>query len=97
MTQAEQQLRKAGAPVEIEKSLNEQGAEGLKNAGRKNMRYGALWFISGIVLMALSYLAEAAGVGGGRNILAWGAILFGSFRSSARDGSRRAAFEPKGS
>src|SRR5262249_10824158 len=76
MTRAEQQLPKGGAPADIE----EMEAQRLKDAGRRNMRYGALWCISGLFLMALSCLAMAAGVGGGRYILAWGVILFGSFQ-----------------
>jgi hypothetical protein len=49
-------------------------------SGRKNIRYGALWCISGIVLLTLSYLAAAAGVGSGKYTVAWGVILFGGFR-----------------
>ena len=49
-------------------------------SGRKNIRYGALWCISGIVLLTLSYLAAAAGVGSGKYTVAWVVILLGGFR-----------------
>jgi hypothetical protein len=53
---------------------------GTESQGRRNMRYGALWCILGIILLTLSYLAAAAGVVGGRHVLAWVVILFGGFR-----------------
>jgi hypothetical protein len=49
-------------------------------SSRKNMRYGALWCILGLVLMALGYLAAGAGIVGGRYTLAWVVILLGGFR-----------------
>jgi hypothetical protein len=93
---AGQQLRNGVAPTVIEKGLTERGldaeaaaivtsnlmqakARALKNAGRKNMLYGALWCIGGIVVTVLSYQA-AANAGGGRYVLAWGAILFGGMQ-----------------
>ena len=93
---AGQQMRKGAEPAEIEKSLTEQGldantaaivvrnllkakAEGLKRAGRKNMLYGALWCIGGTVITALSYQA-AVNAGGGKYVLAWGAIVFGGIQ-----------------
>jgi hypothetical protein len=93
---AGQQMRNGAAPPTIEKTLIGQGldaqmaatvvsnlmqarAKALKAAGRKNMLYGGLWCIGGIVVTALSYQA-AANAGGGRYILAWGAILFGGIQ-----------------
>src|SRR5712692_7157482 len=93
---AGQQMRNGVAPEVIEKSLIERGmgaqaaatvvnnlaqakAKALKDAGRKNMLYGAMWCIGGIVVTALSYRA-AANSGGGRYVLAWGAILFGGIQ-----------------
>jgi hypothetical protein len=89
-------MRNGAAPAEIEKSLTEQGLdanaaavvvgnlmkakdEALKRAARKNMLYGALWCIGGIVITALSYQAAVNG-GGGKYVLAWGAILFGGIQ-----------------
>jgi hypothetical protein len=93
---AGQQMRNGVALAVIEKSLIERGldaetaaiaisnlkqakAKALKNAGHKNMLHGALWCIGGIVVTALSYQA-AANAGGGRYVLAWGAILFGGIQ-----------------
>jgi hypothetical protein len=93
---AAQQMRNGVAPEVIEKSLIQRGmdaekaatlvgnlkqakAKGLKGAGRKNMLYGAMWCLGGIVVTALSYQA-AANSGGGRYVLAWGAILFGGIQ-----------------
>jgi hypothetical protein len=60
-------------------NLKQARAKALKNAGRKNMLYGALWCIGGVVVTALSYQASANG-GGGKYFLAWGAILFGGIQ-----------------
>jgi hypothetical protein len=93
---AGQQMRNGVAPAVIEKNLTERGldaeaaaivvsnlmqakANALKQAGRKNMLYGALWCIGGIVVTALSFQA-AANAGGGKYVLAWGAILFGGIQ-----------------
>jgi hypothetical protein len=93
---AGQQMRNGVAPAEIEKNLTERGLDAkaaalvvreLKHAkgrafeevGRKNMLYGALWCIGGIVVTAMSYLA-AANAGGGKYLLAWGAIAFGGIQ-----------------
>jgi hypothetical protein len=76
---AGQLLRKGVAPRSIEKSLTDQGLDAeaaavvvmqaTNRVGRKNMIYGLLWCIGGIVVTALSYY-----------VLAWGAILFGGFQ-----------------
>jgi hypothetical protein len=63
-----QQLNADAAAVVIS-NLMRAKAQALKNAGRKNMLYGALWCIGGIVVTALSYQA-AANAGSGRYILA---------------------------
>jgi hypothetical protein len=47
-------------------------------AAKTNMFYGALWCIGGFAVTAITYQAAAAG--GGRYILAWGAILFGGIQ-----------------
>jgi hypothetical protein len=93
---AGQLMRKGIAPRLIEKSLTDQGLDAeaaavvvsnliqarvkaIKRVGRKNMIYGALWCVGGIVVTALSYQA-AARAGGGRYVLAWGAILLGGIQ-----------------
>jgi hypothetical protein len=63
----------------LKQSVKQSKTNGLKQVGRKNMLYGALWCIGGVVVTALSYQA-AANSGGGRYVLAWGAILFGGLQ-----------------
>jgi hypothetical protein len=48
-----------------------------QEAAQKNMLYGAVWCIGGIVVTALTY-AAASGGGGGSYVVAWGAIVFGA-------------------
>lgn len=43
--------------------------------GSKNMLFGALWCIGGIVVTAATYSAAS---GGGTYVVAWGAIVFGA-------------------
>src|SRR5436305_1869017 len=51
----------------------------LKQAGQKNMLYGALWCIGGTLVTIISYTA-ADSSGGGKYVIAWGAIVFGAFQ-----------------
>jgi hypothetical protein len=53
--------------------------EGAREAGQKNMLLGALWCIGGTVVTVVSYSA-ASDSGGGRYIIAWGAIIFGAIQ-----------------
>jgi hypothetical protein len=85
---AGQQMRNGVAPAQqvdadaaaiVISNLMHAKAQALKNAGRKNMLYGGLWCIGGVVVTALSYQA-AANAGGGSYVLAWGAILFGGIQ-----------------
>lgn len=46
-------------------------------AGQKNMLFGAMWCIGGTVVTFLTYQAAAQG-GGGKYVVAWGAIVFGA-------------------
>lgn len=52
-------------------------AKARQEAGGKNMLFGALWCIGGIVVTAMTY-AAAANNGGGTYVVAWGAIIFGT-------------------
>lgn len=73
----------------VEKGLNQEAAaavvanlrkirsEAIRKAGRKNMLYGALWCIGGIVVTAATYSAASDG---GTYVIAWGAILFGAIQ-----------------
>jgi hypothetical protein len=93
---AAEQLRDGARPDEVEKSLLEQGvdletarvavneltrlhAQANKAAGLKNMIYGAMWCIGGIAVTVFSHQA-AAGAGGGRYVVAWGAVVFGAIQ-----------------
>jgi len=62
----------------------------IRAAGQKNMIYGACWCIGGLAVTLLS-LAAASGPGGGRFIMAWGAIIFGAiqfFKGAAQAGNK---------
>lgn len=48
-----------------------------KQDGLKNVIFGALWCIGGIVVTAATYQAAANSPGGGSYVVAWGAIVFG--------------------
>ena len=48
-----------------------------KNTGKKNMLYGTLWFVGGLVV-TVGTLSAASG--GGTYIIAWGALLFGGIQ-----------------
>ena len=45
-----------------------------RRKGFKNLGFGALWFVGGTVVTIATYSAAS---GGGRYVVAWGAILFG--------------------
>jgi len=47
----------------------------LKERGKKNMLYGALWFIGGLVVTGATY---AAASGGGTYVVAFGAVIYGA-------------------
>jgi hypothetical protein len=73
----------------MEKGLDQQSASivvrnlarlrsnAVKDAGKKNMLFGALWCIGGLVVTAVTYSAAS---GGGTYIVAWGAIIFGAIQ-----------------
>jgi hypothetical protein len=73
----------------IEKGLDQQAAaivvrnlaelrtNAYKEAGKKNMLYGALWCIGGTVVTVITL---AAASGGGTYVIAWGAIIFGGIQ-----------------
>ena len=52
--------------------------EALQSHAKKNMLYGALWCIGGIVITVVSYGAAASGSGGGTYVVTWGAVIFGA-------------------
>jgi hypothetical protein len=48
-----------------------------RKVGVKNMLFGALWFVVGIVVTAVTYQSASHG---GHYIIAWGAVLFGAIQ-----------------
>jgi hypothetical protein len=58
-------------------SLTECEAQALREAGNKNMLYGALWFFGGLIVTLLTFTAAQ---GGGRYVIAWGAVVFGAIQ-----------------
>ena len=53
-------------------------SEAKSKAGKKNMVYGALWCVGGIIVTAVTY--SSASDGGGHYVVAWGAIIFGAIQ-----------------
>jgi hypothetical protein len=49
----------------------------IKAQGNKNMGFGALWLIGGIVITAATYSAAS---GGGTYVVTYGAIVFGAIQ-----------------
>ena len=58
-------------------NLDQMRSEAASSAGKKNMLFGALWCIGGIVVTAATYSAAS---GGGSYVVAWGAIVFGAIQ-----------------
>jgi len=58
-------------------NLTRMRSEAIREAGKKNMLYGALWCIGGIGVTAATYSAAS---GGGRYVVTWGAIVFGAIQ-----------------
>ena len=50
----------------------------MNEQAKKNMIYGALWAVGGTVLTLWTY--SSASSGGGRYVVAWGAIIFGAIQ-----------------
>ena len=58
-------------------NLEQQIKQAKKERANKDMLYGALWCIGGIIVTAITYSAAS---GGGTYVIAWGAILFGAIQ-----------------
>jgi hypothetical protein len=52
-------------------------AQALNENAKKNMLYGGICFLAGIVVTLVTFMASS---GGGTYILVWGAIIFGGFQ-----------------
>lgn len=59
---------------------NRKSSAAVKNAGKKNILYGAIWCMGGIIVTALTYQAAADNPTGGKYVVAWGAIVFGAIQ-----------------
>jgi hypothetical protein len=59
--------------------IDELEREAVREAGRSNMLYGALWFIGGL-LVTLATFSFAQGSGGGTYVVAWGAMIGGAIQ-----------------
>jgi len=49
----------------------------INEKAKKDMLFGALWCVGGIIVTAATYSAAS---GGGRYVVAWGAIIFGAIQ-----------------
>ncbi len=93
---AAEQMFEGVAPSQIEATLTERGVDpetaatvvgNLKQAkakvdreaAQKNMLHGAIWCILGLVVTVVTY-QMASGPGGGRYVIAWGAVVFGGIQ-----------------
>ena len=54
--------------------------DGDATGGGRDMVVGAIWCIGGILVTALTYGAAASSPGGGRYVIAYGAIIFGAIQ-----------------
>ncbi|MEY8687929.1 hypothetical protein AB9N12_18045 [Bacteroides sp. AN502(2024)] len=62
----------------IVSNLQQQMKEAKSKAANKNMLYGALWCIGGLLVTAVTYSNAARE--GGTYIVTWGAIIFGAIQ-----------------
>lgn len=69
-------IRPEDADIVI-KNLKEQYKQEKKEAGNKNMLYGALWGVGGLLVTLLTYCAAS---NGGTYVVAWGAVIFGAIQ-----------------
>jgi hypothetical protein len=69
-------------------------AKVVREAGQQNMLYGSLWCIGGIAVAAVPYLGAADFFKRRHNVIAWGAIVFGTvqfFRGLAQNAGKAKA------
>ena len=64
------------AAVVVDK-LSIMRSQAIRSAARKSMLYGGLWCVGGLLVTILTYGAAS---GGGRFIVAWGAIVYGGIQ-----------------
>lgn len=66
-----------GTASTIVDNIEKQKKVAVSERARKDMLYGALWCVGGIIVTAATYSAAS---GGGRYVIAWGAIIFGAIQ-----------------
>jgi hypothetical protein len=67
------------AAAAVVRNLKQMRSKASAAAGQQNMIYGALWCVGGLIVTAVTYNAAAA-TGGGKYVVAWGAIVFGAIQ-----------------
>lgn len=72
----EEGIDEESAAVIVDNLITEIG-EAKKEAANKDMLWGAVWCIGGIIVTAVTYSNAS---GGGTYVVAWGAILFGAIQ-----------------
>jgi hypothetical protein len=80
-TQMQKRLVELGLTAEAADSLIHDGLEQVGQASRagvKNLFFGALWFVGGLIVTVVTFNTAS---GGGTYFVAYGAILAGSFQS----------------
>lgn len=81
-SQVIQELVAGGLPKEdattVVRQMRQAQSKAKQEAGRKNMLYGALWCIGGLAVTFFSY--QSATNGGGKYVIAWGAVIFGAIQ-----------------
>lgn len=79
--QVKTELMEKGMPEEavnkIVDHVEQQIYQARRDRASKDMLYGALWCIGGTVVTVATYSAAS---GGGRYVVAWGAIIFGAIQ-----------------
>jgi hypothetical protein len=70
-------LREAAARDCFKRNGTDAWSKAVRAAGLKDMLFGALWCLGGIIVTAATYGAARPG---GSYIIAWGAILFGAIQ-----------------
>ena len=73
----EQGLDEESASIVVD-NLEQQIAQAKKEKANKDILWGAIWCIGGIIITAVTY--SAASNGGGTYVVAWGAIIFGAIQ-----------------
>jgi hypothetical protein len=76
--ETKQAIIKQGLPNEMASVVVDKISEAKSTKANKDMIYGALWCIGGTIVTIVTY--SSASNGGGRYVVAWGAIVFGAIQ-----------------